>query len=214
MAKRTGEKYQAILEAAVKVIAENGYHNAQVSRIAREAGVADGTIYLYFENKEDIMISLFKSKMGDFAASGQKELENIKEPYRMLACLIHTHFLRLQSDRNLAAVLQIELRQSDPSIRKSISEIIKAYYSLIEEVVKYGIKKGCFRSDLNPRLARKIIFGSLDEVATCWVLSNRRYRLTDMTVQVYNILARGLSVDGKAAPFPADILPGGREEQK
>ncbi|MFZ5648897.1 MAG: TetR/AcrR family transcriptional regulator [Bacillota bacterium] len=206
MAKRTGEKYQAIIEAAVTVIAKSGYHNAQVSRIAKEAGVADGTIYLYFENKEDVLISLFRNKMGLFVGMAQKELKDVEDPFEMLARLIHIHFTRMQTDRNLAAVLQIELRQSDPSIRKGISEIIRDYYNLIEQVVKAGIEKGSFNQDINPRLARKIIFGSMDEVATCWVLSSKEYNITDMTIPVYNMLARGLSVDGNAPPFPGGIL--------
>jgi len=207
LAKRTGEKYQAIIEAAVKVIAGSGYHNAQVTRIAKEAGVADGTIYLYFENKEDVLISLFRTKMGQFTASAEKEISNLEDPFEMLARLIHLHFSRLQGDRNLAAVLQIELRQSDPSIRKNISQIIKEYYNLIEQIIKYGIEKGSFSPQVSPNVARKIVFGSLDEVATCWVLSSRHYNLIDLTLQVYEIIARGLSIDGKAPPFPAEILP-------
>ncbi|MFZ5649879.1 MAG: TetR/AcrR family transcriptional regulator [Bacillota bacterium] len=206
MAKRTGEKYQAIIDAAVTVIAKSGYHNAQVSRIAKEAGVADGTIYLYFENKEDVLISLFRNKMGSFVGMVQKELKDVGDPFEMLARLIHIHFTRMQTDRNLAAVLQIELRQSEPSIRKGISEIIRDYYNLIEQVVKAGIEKGCFSPEINPRLARKIIFGSMDEVATCWVLTSKQYDITDMSIPVYNILARGLSVDGSPPPFPGGIL--------
>ncbi|MHB8156534.1 MAG: TetR/AcrR family transcriptional regulator C-terminal domain-containing protein, partial [Desulfocucumaceae bacterium] len=112
-----------------------------------------------------------------------------------------------QSDRNLASVLQIELRQSDPSIRKSISEIVKEYYNLIEQIVKMGIDRGSFSPGINPSIARKMIFGSLDEVATCWVLSSRSYNITDMTIPVYDIIARGLSPDGQAPPFPAGIVP-------
>jgi len=206
LAKRTGDKYQAIIDAAVIVIAKNGYHNAQVAKIAKEAGVADGTIYLYFENKEDVLISLFRNKMGFFTATVKNELKDTDNPFKMLAHLIKTHFRRLQEDRNLASVMQIELRQSDPSIRKGISQIIREYYNLIEHVVRFGIEKGSFNQDLNPRLVRKIIFGSMDEVATCWVLSSRLYDITEMTVPVYNILARGLSISGKIPPFPQEIM--------
>lgn len=206
MAKRTGEKYQAIIDAAVIVIAKNGYHNAQVAKIAKEAGVADGTIYLYFENKEDVLISLFRNKMGFFTGTVQRELKNTDSPFEMLARLIQAHFTRLQEDRNLASVLQIELRQSEPSIRQGISQIIREYYNLIEHVVRFGIEKGSFNPDMNPRIARKIVFGSMDEVATCWVLSTRQYNLLDMTVPVYNILARGLSMAGIVPPFPREIM--------
>ncbi|MFZ5634360.1 MAG: TetR/AcrR family transcriptional regulator [Bacillota bacterium] len=206
MARKTGEKYQAIIEAAVKIIAEYGYHSAQVSKIAREAGVADGTIYLYFKNKEDVLISLFRNKMGEFTNIAQKELKEVKDPFEMLARLIYIHFSKLQADRNLASVLQIQLRQSEHSIRKGISEIIRGYYNFIEQLVSYGIGEGSFSPDINPRVARKIIFGSLDEVATCWVLSSRKYNLTGMTIPVYNILAQGLARDGKARPFPGGIM--------
>ncbi|MCL6477955.1 MAG: TetR family transcriptional regulator [Peptococcaceae bacterium] len=206
MAKRTGEKYRAIIEAAVRIIAEYGYHSAQVSKIAREAGVADGTIYLYFKNKEDVLISLFRTKMGEFTDIARKELKEVKDPFEMLARLIYIHFAKLQADRNLASVVQIQLRQSERSIRKGISEIIRDYYNLIEQLIVHGIREGSFNPDINPRVARKIIFGSLDEVATCWVLSSRKYNLTDMTMPVFNILAQGLARDGKARPFPAGVM--------
>lgn len=201
MAKKSGEKYRAIIEAAVKVIAENGYHNSQVSKIAREAGVADGTIYLYFQNKEDVLISLFRIKMGEFTNMGRKELKELNNPFDKLSKLTLMHFTRLEEDRNLASVLQIQLRQSDQSIRKGIAEIIREYYNLIEELVVDGINKGCFRPEVDPKIARKMIFGTLDETATCWVLSSRRYSLTAQAKPAYELLARALAIDGKYKPF-------------
>lgn len=193
MAKKTGDKYRAIIEAAVKVIAENGYHNAQVSRIAREAGVADGTIYLYFHNKEDVLISLFQVKMGEFTAAAKEELESTGDPFERLARLVHLHFTNLEADRNLALVMQIQLRQSDPAIRLGIAEPLREYFHLIEGVIKYGVEKGVFRLDLDVRLARQMIFGTMDEVATCWVMSHHPYSLTVLAGQVYQLLARGLT---------------------
>lgn len=201
MAKKSGEKYRAIIEAAVKVIAENGYHNSQVSKIAREAGVADGTIYLYFENKEDVLISLFRIKMGEFTNIARQELKEFDNPFDKLSRLVMMHFARLEEDRNLASVLQIQLRQSDQSIRKGIAEIIKEYYNLIEELVEDGLKKGCFRPEIDPKVSRKMIFGTLDEIATCWVLSSRRYSLTAQAKPAYDLLARSLAIDTKYKPF-------------
>lgn len=201
MAKKTGEKYRAIIEAAVKIIAENGYHNSQVSKIAREAGVADGTIYLYFQNKEDVLISLFRIKMGEFTNLARKELQELENPFDRLAQLVLLHFARLDEDRNLASVLQIQLRQSDQTIRKGIAGIIKEYYNLIEELVIDGLNKSCFRSNIDPKIARKMIFGTLDEIATCWVLSSRRYSLKSQAKPAYELLAQALSADGKYKPF-------------
>ncbi|MFZ5648656.1 MAG: TetR/AcrR family transcriptional regulator [Bacillota bacterium] len=205
MARRTGEKFIVIIEAAIRVIADNGYHGSQVSKIAKEAGVAEGTIYLYFESKEDILISIFRNKLGEFIATAPGKLNDIENSFEQLANLIYLHFYRLQNNRKLAHVLQIELRQSDKSIRKGISEVIKEYYLLIENIVQKGIDRGYFRPDLDPKVSRKVIFGSMDEVATCWVLSSHNYNLLEMAEQVYCALARALSRDGRYMPYSPDL---------
>ena len=192
MVRKTGNKYDNIIEAAVKIIAQNGYHNSQVSKIAREAGVADGTIYLYFQNKEDILISVFNNKMSQFINHIREKTEQIEEPLDKLKNLIRLHFSSLEADRNLALVTQIELRQSNPSIREAISEIIRQYYILIEDILKMGIDKGVIKKDLDVKLARKMIFGSLDEVVTCWVLSKKQYKLTDSVDSLFLLLVNGL----------------------
>ena len=164
MAKKTGEKYRNIIEAAITVIAQHGYHNSQVSKIAKEAGVADGTIYLYFQNKEDLLISLFRVKMNEFTIIVRRELKDHQPAMEKLARLITMHFSRLEADRNLALVLQIQLRQSDPAIRAGIAPPLKEYFNVIEDIVKEGLDSGEFRSDLDIRVARQMIFGTLDEV--------------------------------------------------
>ncbi|MCG8400900.1 MAG: TetR family transcriptional regulator [Firmicutes bacterium] len=206
MAKRTGEKYNAIIEAAVKVIAENGYHNSQVSKIAREAGVADGTIYLYFQNKEDVLVSLFRVKMGDFTAGARQELKHLENPHEKLAKLISLHFTMLEANRNLALVMQIQLRQSDAVIRKGIAAPLKDYLKIIEEIISQGMHTGSFREDVNLKLARHMVFGTMDEVTTSWVMSQRQYKLTDQIEPVYNLLARALSQDGQCRAFPKQFL--------
>ena len=105
MSKKTKDKYQAIIDAAVKVIAKYGYHNAQVAKIAREAGVAEGTIYLYFQNKEDVLVSIFKEKMGEYIALVRDELQKTAGPLEKLKLLIQMHFTKLEANRDLAAVL-------------------------------------------------------------------------------------------------------------
>lgn len=205
MPKRTGEKYKVIIEAAIRVIADNGYHGSQVSKIAGEAGVAEGTIYLYFENKEDILISIFRNKLGEFISAAPQKLNSSENAFEQLAYLIYLHFYRLQNNPKLAHVLQIELRQSDKSIRKGIAEVIKGYYRLIENIVVDGIHRGYFMPGLDPKITRKVIFGSMDEVATCWVLSTRQYNLLTLTEQVYSALARSLSRDEEYTSFPPGL---------
>lgn len=202
--KRSGLKYDAIIEAAVKVIAENGYHNSQVSKIAREAGVADGTIYLYFKNKEDLLVSLFQVKMGQYTDRVSQEQKNLKDPFVKLAKLINLHFNLLAADRNLALVVQIQLRQSNPTIREGIAAPLKNFFKVIETLVAEGIRDDFFRTDIDPKLARQMIFGTMDEVATSWVTSYQDYKLTDLIVPIYGLLAQALAQEGKLKPFPTD----------
>lgn len=192
MAKRTGEKYEAIIDAAVRVIAEYGYHNAQVSKIAREAKVADGTIYLYFDNKDDVLISLFSEKMGAFITKVEEALSKVESPSDQLYKLIQLHFENLERDRQLAIVTQIELRQSNPEVRKGIGEILKRYLDVIDQVVEAGIKQGLFRADLDIRITRRMIFGTLDETVTSWIMNDHKYSLLDQVDQIHRLLVHGI----------------------
>jgi len=192
MAKKTGEKYEAIIEAAVKVIAQLGYHSAQVSKIAKEAKVADGTIYLYFENKEDILISLFEDKMGRFIAEAKEKIEKHESVTDQLRTLIHSHFYQLSQDPSLAVVTQIELRQSNADLRKKINEILKNYFKLIDQVVQNGLEQGEFRESVDPLLARQMIFGTLDECVTNWLVKERKYDLVSSVEPVLDLFLNGL----------------------
>jgi TetR/AcrR family fatty acid metabolism transcriptional regulator len=195
--KSNKPKYQQIIEAAVKVIAENGYHASQVSKIAKEAGVADGTIYLYFKNKEDILVSVFQEKMGQFIE--RIATVTAKEPNanNKLKALIYTHFALLEESPNLAIVSQLELRQSNHSLRMQINHVLKAYLDVIDDVIEEGINEQEFRHDLKPELLRQMIFGSMDEVVTNWVMQERKYKLTDQAEAVHHFLTEGLKFTNK-----------------
>lgn len=134
-----------IIDAAVIVIAENGYHNAQVSKIAKQAGVADGTIYLYFKNKEDVLISLFQEKMGQFIEKVQEEIVEVNTASERLYMLIDKHFSFLASDYSLAVVTQLELRQSNKELRLKINDVLKDYLTVIDTILQKGIETGEFQ---------------------------------------------------------------------
>ncbi len=192
MPKRTGEKHQVILEAAVKSFARTGYHRTRISDIASEAGVADGTVYIYFENKEDILISLFQTMMKDFVDGLYSELESCREADDKLKTVIRYHLTTLANKPDQAKVTQIELRQIDHAINQGISKPLMSYFQLIEEVIEEGKKQHLYRQNLNTRTARKVIFGAMDEVVTCWVMSTKQYDLTALTEPVFDLLVKGL----------------------
>ncbi|MCK4378214.1 MAG: TetR/AcrR family transcriptional regulator [Deltaproteobacteria bacterium] len=191
---RKREKYMAIIDAALEVFAEYGYHNCQVAKIARQAGIADGTIYLYFANKEDVLVSVFREKMSEYIRQLKVLLQNYDTAVDKLSALVHYHFNYLEKNHSLANFLQIQLRQSDTYIRAGISVLLKQYYQLIETLVEEGKQQGSINPRINTKVAREVIFGSMDEIVSCWVFSSRKYSLSKNADDVLVILKNGLAV--------------------
>ncbi|CAH8706988.1 TetR family transcriptional regulator [Paenibacillus thiaminolyticus] len=192
MASQKKEKYSQILEAAVKVFAEHGFHRSQVSRIAKTAGVADGTIYLYFKRKEDILISLFREKLGELIGKFHASLEETTGAKEALRNVCEIHFTEMENNPDFAFVSQIELRQSSLELRKEIGKIIKPYIVLIEKIITQGIEEKVFRADLDVKLTRLLIFGSMDEVVTSWLISGQKYSLTGQLDGTIAFFLKGL----------------------
>ena len=190
--KRNKPKYKQIIDAAVIAIAENGYHQAQVSKIAKQAGVADGTIYLYFKNKEDILISVFQEKMSVFVDNLQDIIKNGSSSSEKLAQMIENHFKVLSDDRHLATVTQLELRQSNKEIRLKINAILKEYLKLLDEILIEGMLSGEFNQTMDIRLARQMVFGTIDEITTTWVMNEYRYDLLALSSKVTQLVLNGL----------------------
>ncbi|TFB24974.1 TetR/AcrR family transcriptional regulator [Filobacillus milosensis] len=190
--KNNKPKYKKIIDAAVEVIAENGYHSSQVSKIAKRAGVADGTIYLYFKNKEDILVSVFQEKMGQFIERIENVIMENDSADEKLYALIKMHFRQLSEDPHLAIVTQLELRQSKKQLRMEINEVLKRYLAVVDQILKDGMEDGTFHSHLNVKLVRQVIFGTLDEIVTNWVMKEQRYDLVDQAKEVHFVISNGL----------------------
>ena len=189
------DKRDRILDAATKVFAKRGFFAAQVAEVAKRAGVAAGTVYLYFNSKDDLLLSLFERTMGDAIADGRAALDSLHHaatPIERLRHIAHVHLARLGRDRQLAVVFQVELRQSTKFMARLSSSSLRAYLGLIREVIVDGQQHGLLRADINPTLAAKVIFGALDEMATNWILSERDYQLEDDAEPVMNLLLGGL----------------------
>lgn len=189
----TGDKREAILRAATTVFAHNGYFNSKVADIAKEAGVADGTVYLYFKSKEDILHSIFDRSVEDAVAEARKKVESIDDPREKLRQIALLHLERLGADRDLAVVFQVELRGSTKFMEEFSAAGFAEYLLLIRSTFEEGQRAGIFRADLNAKVVSKILFGALDEMATNWILSKRRYKLAPMADQVLDIFLHGVN---------------------
>ena len=190
---RDPDKPQQIIEAAVRVFARKGYYNSRVSDIAKEAGIAAGTIYLYFRTKDDILVTLFRDKMAQFVGSLRKAIAGESDAVAKLSRLIRLHFEMLEEDPQLAEVLQVEQRKGQKFFRGPATQEIASYFALITSVLEEGVAEGRFRAGLPVKVATKALFGAMDQMATSWVLGKRGYRLADTADAVADIFLRGLA---------------------
>src|SRR5712675_191510 len=189
----TSGKRESILRAATRVFARNGYFNSKVADIAREAEVADGTVYLYFKSKEEILHSIFDQNMAEAIASGRVLIEKLDDPGEKLRRIAMLHLERLGSDRDLAVVFQVELRGSTKFMREFSAAGFAEYLGLLRQTFEEGQRSGVFRKDLSAKLVSKILFGALDEMATNWIISKRKYKLEPMAEVVMDVFLNGVS---------------------
>src|SRR6266446_4197501 len=200
---RTEDKRKRILEAAVKVFARKGYFAARVSEIARKAGVADGTIYLYFRSKEDILVKLFDEVMAE-------HVQQMREALRGLATT-PAHLRVLGANRDLAVVFQVELRQSTRFMERFTASWLQDYFALLNEVMEEGQGNGSLREDLNRKVATKVFFGALDEMVTSWIIGGKGYDLGQLAIPVVDLFLQGAGAPGRIArvrPALAGAAPG------
>jgi len=190
---RDPDKPQQIIEAAVRVFARKGYYNSRVSDIAREAGIAAGTIYLYFKTKDDILVTLFRDKMTEFVHAMRKAIATEPDAASKVRRLVSLHFRLLEEDPHLAEVLQVELRQGQKFFRGASGQEIAAYFALIGSVLEEGVAEGQFRLNGSVKVATKMLFGAMDQMATSWVLGKRGYRLVDTAGAVAEIFLQGVA---------------------
>jgi TetR/AcrR family fatty acid metabolism transcriptional regulator len=186
------DKRTAILSAATKVFAAKGFFSSKVADIAAAAGIADGTVYLYFKSKDEILHSIFDRAMGEFIDEGKSELEKLVSPESKLRKIAELHLARLGADRDMAIVFQVELRGSTKFMREFSAAGFSEYLDIIKKTIEDGQNDGSFRNDIKPVVAAKILYGSLDEMVTNWILSKKSYPLAPMADEVMKIFFGGV----------------------
>jgi TetR/AcrR family fatty acid metabolism transcriptional regulator len=202
---KSEDKHRKIIQAAIKVFARKGFYNARVSEIAREANVADGTIYLYFKNKDDILISLFEEEMIKIIKSMKDDLVKQKDPIDKVRKFATNHLSLMTRNQDLAEVLQVELRQSSKFMRDYVKDQYMEFLNIFASIIKEGQEQGIFREDINTGIAKRAFFGALDEMGRYWVLSTtRKHSIAESAKQISEIFIRGMmknaaKVKGKTA---------------
>lgn len=194
-APETQDKEARILGAAVRVFARHGYHGGTMATVAREADVATGTIYLYFRRKQDLLVTLFQRHLTEYLEEGRLALAAVAPGVPRLRLLAERHLAFFADDRELATVFQIHIREPDPILAEGIRPSVAAYFDLIGEVLEAGVDAGAFDPALDVRLARRVFFGSVDEIVTGWLRSTRTFDLMTTLEPVSTMLARAFGAD-------------------
>ncbi len=194
-------KHSKIISAATKVFAKKGFFTARISDIAKEAKVADGTIYLYFNNKYDILLSVFEEEVGKIVENTEKLLSLEDDPRKQLEIFAIQHLLAMKKNRHLAEVIQIELRQTHKIIKEYRDNNFSNYTGIIAEIIRNGQKSGIYRSDIKPDLAKRAFFGALDEISRVWNASlETNYSVKEIATQILSIFLAGIQVDPSNLP--------------
>ena len=198
--KHKNDKYHRILEAAVTVFAGSGFHESTISQIAKAAGVADGTIYLYFKNKDDILVHFFNYKTRQVFARFREEVDQAQTAADKLRNLIRRHLDEFQKDRPMAVLYQAETHRINRLAEDQIREMHKMYLDLIAEIVEQGQMEGTIRRDLYFGLVKRYIIGGVDEVINTWLHAEGQYDLTSMADPLVDLFIRGIGT--QPAPTP------------
>jgi TetR/AcrR family fatty acid metabolism transcriptional regulator len=185
-------KYHQILEAAVRVFARQGFYQSTIAQIAKEAGVADGTIYLYFKNKDDILVQFFSYRTKQVFESFREEVDRAQTSADKLRNLVRRHLAEFQRDRDGAVVYQVETHQSSRLAEDQIREMSQMYRDLISEIVEQGQQEGTIRKDLYVGLVKRFIIGAVDEVINTWLHSNGEYDLVSMADPLVELFMTGI----------------------
>jgi TetR/AcrR family fatty acid metabolism transcriptional regulator len=190
---RGGDKRNRILDAAVRVFARKGFYATRVSEVAKAAGVADGTIYLYFKSKDALLVSLFEHRVERLLAFLSTELPQAESASDRLKRIIELQLGLLEGERDLAEVVTVILRQSTKLMKEYAAPKFSAYLDAIAAVVADGQASGELRKDVSPHLAARAIFGALDGIAMTWALGKAdRGGLSWAAGQLAEIVLQGL----------------------
>ncbi|MBX3248463.1 MAG: TetR/AcrR family transcriptional regulator [Myxococcales bacterium] len=168
--RAASDKRERILRAAIEVFAKNGFYATRVSEIAKAAGVADGTIYLYFENKDDVLVSIFEDRISKLLVVLRRALDDEDTIDGKVRRIIELQLGLLEGERDLAEVITVNLRQSSRLLKQYAAPLFRQYLELVAGVIAEGQKEGILRADVSPRVMARALWGALDGVALTWAL--------------------------------------------
>jgi AcrR family transcriptional regulator len=180
------DKRRQLLDAAVRVFARKGFHASRVGDIAEEAGVAHGLLYHYFDSKDQVLEAVFHENWSVLLAriaSVEETDEPAADQIRHIATIVLRTWLHLPD------VVRVVIREfgRSPELSERLGELTQPI-DAIQRVIARGIERGEFRQDIDPRFAAAVVYGSIDELLTAWVLGRLPSGEDDVAVAEQTLL--------------------------
>jgi TetR/AcrR family transcriptional regulator, fatty acid metabolism regulator protein len=197
--KRNSDKYHQILTAAIKVFAERGFAQSTISQIAQEAGVADGTIYLYFKNKDDILVQFYERMTDHVSSCFWEAVEEGQTALQKLQNLVRAHLEVFQSQPNGAIVYQSETHLQWRLVQEPTRQMSRMYREVISKLVALGQKEGTIRTDIYVGLVKRLINGAVEEVINTWIHTGMDHDLASMAEPLVDLFLRGIGTENDMA---------------
>jgi TetR/AcrR family transcriptional regulator, fatty acid metabolism regulator protein len=158
----TGTKIGQILDAAEEIMSEKGLRDSNIAEIAKRAGVTDSLIYNYFKGKEDLLFSIPGRRIKEYLTDLSEQIQGIPDPISRLSKMIWFHLHFNDTYRGYARLLLLECRSNRNFYQHKAYGLIRKYAGIMIGILEDGVEKQIFRSDIDMRLMRDIIFGVLD----------------------------------------------------
>lgn len=194
------DKRERILRAAIKVFARKGFYATRVSEIAKAAGVADGTIYLYFKNKDDVLIRIFEDRLTKLLEYLRKETLELEGVEARLRRVIELQLGLLEGQRDLAEVITVNLRQSSRLLKQYAAPLFNQYLEFIASLFVEGQREGVIRKDVHPITLARALWGALDGIALTWALGEAAPgSLNRASAQIASLFLDGTRANARVA---------------
>ena len=201
-AVQSEQKKRLILKVATEVFAERGFSETTISQISQKARIAEGSIYHYFENKEDLLFSIPEERMENFLSGLQESLEGVEGALNKIRKLIwyHLNFYEKNRDYVLILVQNIRLKPSFTSTRAYA--LIRDFSRLLVQLIQKGKKEGAIRKNVDSKLLRDAILGSIEHVTIRGSILGRLRKLTPAADPIYDFFVSGIRTHGGSVTLP------------
>ncbi|PKN62019.1 MAG: TetR/AcrR family transcriptional regulator [Deltaproteobacteria bacterium HGW-Deltaproteobacteria-15] len=183
---------ESIIQAAIEVFSKKDFKSASISEIAEKAGVADGTIYQYFRNKEDLFFSIPIEKTNEFRSQLELHLEGISGALNKIRKFVWYFLYFFKTNPGYGRILMLEMRVSRSFVKTETYGFLKQSVGQVLDVIIEGQKEGVIRRDTDIYILRHLVLGTLEHMVSRWLLKGGKYDLLERHQEVSRIIIDGL----------------------